>query len=340
MTVSSGLRSRGRQLARAGSRVVALLAVAALLVPGAQAWAQPFPSRPIQIVVGFPAGNTLDVVARLTAEHMRSKLGQPIVVVNKPGANGLLAAGEVARAPGDGYTLLAINSSGLMINPIAYRKPGYQLSDFTPVTMYTSFPFILVVNPANPRTASVKTVADLIALARSRPGEVRYGSGGIGNFGSLAFEMLAAATDVKVTHVPYKGTAAAQAGLLGQEVDALFDTPQTVPMVKAGRLTPLAVTSARRWGDLPDVPSVQETGVRGFDLTVWLALVAPAQTPAPVVEALHAALLSIREDPNLMRQLRAHGNVELTSPRELSARLSSESAMWADLIRRQGIQLD
>ncbi|HMN82426.1 MAG TPA: tripartite tricarboxylate transporter substrate binding protein [Burkholderiaceae bacterium] len=280
------------------------------------------------------------MVARLTAEHLRVKLGQPVIIDNKPGANGLLAASEVARAPADGYTLLAINSSGLMINPLVYRKAGYQLSDFTPVTMYTSFPFFLVTNAANPRTASVKSLTDFIALARAKPGELRYGSGGIGNFGSLAFEMLAGAADFKITHVPYKGTQAAQAGLLGQEVDALFDTPLTVPQVKAGRLNALAVTSAKRWGELPDVPAVQEAGVRNFDLTVWLALMAPAQTPPAVVEAIHAALAGIRDDPNLVRQLQAHGTLELTPPRDFAARLKTESAMWADLIRRQNIQLD
>lgn len=339
--IVSAFRGPGFRLAaRVLWCVLALVGGLAATLAGRDAAAQTFPARPIQVVVGFPAGNTLDVVARLTAEHLRTRLGQPVVVVNKPGANGLLAAAEVARAPADGHTLLAINSSGLMINPIAYRKPGYQLSDFTPVTMFTSFPFILVVNPANPRTASVSTLRDLIEMARARPGDVRYGSGGIGNFGSLAFELLAGATDVRVTHVPYKGTAAAQAGLLGQEVDALFDTPLTVPQVKAGRLKPLAVTSARRWADLPDVPSVQEAGVREFDLTVWLALVAPAKTPQPVVDAIHAALRSIRDDATLMTQLQAHGTVELTAPRELAARLQTEAAMWADLIRRQNLQLD
>ena len=302
--------------------------------------AQGFPTKPIQIVVGFPAGNTLDTVIRLAAEHLRSKLGQPVIVVNKPGANGVLAATEVARAPADGYVLLATNSSGMTVNPQIYKKLSYQLSDFTPVTMLTSAPLILVVNPAHQRTASVKTLADLVSAARTRPGELLYGSGGPGNITSLGFEMLGTQAGFKATHVPYKGTGAAQFGLLGKEVDAMLDTPLSVPQVKAGKLSALAVTGARRWRDLPDVPTIQESGYKGFDITFWLALMAPAQTPPGVIDAIHAALSSIRDSPNLVRQLQVHGDVELMGPLEFGARIRAESMAWGEVIRRENIQLD
>ncbi len=326
-----------RRARRAFAVTVATLAIASYV---RVSLAQGFPERPIHIVVGFPAGNTLDVVARVAAEHLRVKLGQPVIVDNKPGANGLIAAAEVARAPADGYTLLASNSSGMTVNPQIYRKAGYRLGDFRPITMITSAPLILVVNPANDRTASVRTVSELVALAKSRPGDLRYGSGGPGNITGLSFELLGNAAGFKATHVPYKGTNAAELGLLGKEVDALLDTPVGVPLVKSGKLTALAVTSKRRWRDLPDVRTLQEAGYREIDVTFWLALMAPANTPDGVVDRLYAALRTMRDDPNTVRQLEPHGDVELAEPNEFDARLRAESSAWGEVIRRENIQLD
>ena len=317
-----------------------LLAAVACAAASVGAHGQGFPNKTIQIVVGFPAGNTLDVVSRLAAEHLRGKLGQPVIVVNKPGANGVLAATEVARAPAEGYMLLATNSSGMTVNPQIFKKLSYQLGDFAPVTMLTSAPLILVVNPANERTPSVRTLADLVSVARARPGKLLYGSGGVGNITGLSFEMLGNQAGFKGTHVPYKGTGAAQIGLLGKEVDAFLDTPLAVPHVKAGKLSALAVTGARRWRDLPDVPTIQESGYEGFDITFWLALMAPAQTPPGVIQAIHAALGSLRDAPELVRQLQVHGDVELMGPQEFGARIRSESAAWGEVIRRENIQLD
>ncbi len=309
--------------------------------PGASlAQAGGYPAKPIHIVVGFPAGNTTDVVARVVAEHLRIRLGQPVIVDNKPGANGLLAAAEVARAPADGYTLLATNSSGMTVNPQIYRKPGYQMSDFAPVTMVTSAPLIVVVNTASPRTAGVKTLADLIALARAKPGELRYGSGGPGNITGLSFELLGKRAGFTATHVPYKGTVAAQLGLLGQEVDLLLDTPLAVPQIRAGKLAPLAVTGPRRWRDLPDTPTVQESGFPDFEVTFFLALMAPVQTPPAVVRTLYSALATIRDEPNVVKQLQPHGDVEMQEPQAFGERLRMESASWGEIIRRENIQLD
>lgn len=306
----------------------------------AAAGAQTFPAKPIRIVVGFPAGNTVDVVARVAAEQLRVKLGQPVVVENRPGANGLIAAAEVARSPADGYTLLGSNSSGMTVNPQIHRNPGYQLSDFTPVTMMTSAPLILVVNPTNERTSAVKSLSDLVALARTRAGELRYGSGGPGNITGLSFEVLGNAANFKATHVPYKGTNAAEVGLLGKEVDALMDTPNGVPLIKSGKLTALAVTSAKRWRDLPDVPTIQEMGFPGFDVTFWLAIMAPAQTPPAVIDTLYGALKSIRDDAALTKQLEPHGAPELMDPKEFAVRLRTEAAAWGEIIRREKIQID
>ena len=308
--------------------------------PMTPARAQSFPAKPIRIVVGFPAGNTLDVVSRLVAEHLRVKLGQTVIVENKPGANGILAAQEVARAAPDGYTLLASNSSGMTVNPQVYRKANLKLADFAPLSMIVSAPLILVTNAGNERTTSMKTVGDFVALARARPEELRCGTGGPGNLTGLAFQMLGNSAGFKVTYVPYKGTDATRNGLLGKEIDCSLDTPVAVPQVAAGRLTALAVTGASRWRDLPAVPTIAESGFPGFDVTYWLALLAPARTPPAVIQTLYRAIASIRDDPNLVKQLYPHGTLELMEPAKFGERMHAESAGWGEIIKRDNIQLD
>ncbi|MFO1197989.1 MAG: tripartite tricarboxylate transporter substrate binding protein [Burkholderiaceae bacterium] len=317
----------------------ALGAAAASAAPGARA--QAWPSKPIRIVVGFPPGSATDSIARVLAEHLRARLGQPVVVDNKPGANGVLGATEAARAPADGYTLLATNSSGITVNPQVYRRISYQPErDFTPLTMVVSAPFILTINPGAERTASVGNLADLIALARAKPGQFTYGSGGIGNLAHLGFEMINNRAGVKTTHVPYKSGVAAQIGLLGKEIDMLLDTPVTGPNVKSGKLRALAVTTAKRWPDLPDVPTMAESGYPGFDVPFWLGLFAPAQTPPAVVQALYDAIRTVRDDTNAMRLLQAQGTVELIDPQTFAARVKAETVAWGEVIRREKIELD
>lgn len=308
--------------------------------PATRAQTASFPSRPLRIVVGFPPGNTLDVVTRIVAEALRKKLGQPIVVENKPGANGTIAASDVLRSPPDGHTLLATNSSGMTVNPQLYKKLGYQLADFAPVSMIVSAPLILTTHPGNERTRGVRTVADLMALARAKPGEMRFGSAGPGNITELSFATITNRAGVKFTTVPYKGTAAAQGGLLGQEVDCALDVPAAIPLVKAGRLNAVAVTGATRWRDLPDVPTIDESGFPGFEVTFWLALVASSQTPAPIVQALNAAISGLRADPAVTNLLLPHGNLELTDSDTFGRRMRTEYDMWAEVIRRENISLD
>lgn len=326
---------------RARRRLVAGLVVTAGAgaVAGA-AHAQAFPTRPIQIIVGFAAGTTTDTIARVAAEHLRTRLGQPVIVINKPGANGVIGATEVMRAAADGHTLLATNTSSITVNPHLYRKLGYQMSDFTPVAMVTSAPLILTVNPANERIGSIRTVADLVNYARANPGALSYAAAGPGNITGLTFRILNNHAGIKATEVLYKSAVASQLGVLGKEVDAFIDTPLAVPPVKAGKLTALAVTGAKRWRDLPDVPTMKEAGYPQIDVTFWLALFAPAQTPPAIVEKLYEAMASLREDANLVRQLLPHGDIELTGPKAFSERLRTESAAWAEIIRRENIQLD
>lgn len=341
--MATGATARRRMLGTAMS--AAALALAGLVTlaapaPAAAQAASSWPTKPIRIVVGFPAGSTTDTVARVAAEHLRVKLGQPVTVDNKPGANGLLGAGEVARAAPDGYTLLVTNSSSVVINPQLYRKAPYTTQDFAPVTMVVASPFILVVNPAGERTAKVDTVADLLAVAKANPGQVTYGSAGPGNIAHLAFEMLGNRTGTRSTHVPYKGAAQAQIGLMAGEVDALLDTPHGLPHMRSGKTRPLAITAGTRLPELPQVPTMAEAGVPDFDVTFWLAMLAPAGTPPAIVDRLYEAMKAVREDPKAMKQLEGQGGVTLTAPQAFGARIQKEAAMWGEIIRREKIQLD
>lgn len=202
----------------------------------------------------------------------------------------------------------------MTVNPQLYKKLGYQLADFAPVSMIVSAPLILMTNPANERTRGVRTVADLMALARAKPGEMRFGSAGPGNITELSLATLTNRAGVKFTTVPYKGTSAAQGGLLGQEVDCALDVPVVIPLVKAGRLNAVAVTGPARWRDLPDIPTIDESGFPGFEVTFWLALVASSQTPAPIVQALNAAISGLRADPAVTNLLMPHGNLDAPIP--------------------------
>lgn len=308
--------------------------------PAGNAQAPNYPSKPIRIVVGFPPGNTLDTISRVIGEHLRVKLGQPVIVENKPGANGVLGVTEVARASPDGYTLLATNSSSMVVNPQLYKKLGYQTSDLAPLAMVVAAPMILTVNPANERVAAVNSVADLVALAKARPGELAYASGGLGNLAHLGMTMINNRAGIQTNHVPYKGSTAAQQATLAKEVDAQLDTPLALPLIKQGRLKALAVTGSKRLPELPEVPTFAEAGIRGVEFNFWLGLFAPAQTPAAVLQVLYEAINSVRDNPDAMRVLAAQGGVELTDPTTFAARIRSEYTLWGEVIKRENIQLD
>lgn len=303
--------------------------------------AQAYPNKQIRFLVGFPAGSTTDAIARVLAEQVRSKLGQPAVVENRAGANGVLGVSEAARAAADGYTILVTNSSSITVNPQVYKKiPYLPERDFTPLVLAVSAPFFLTVNPGNERTAGVNSLADMIALAKSKPGQFTYGTGGVGNLAHLGFELINNKVGIKTNHVPYKSSNLAQLGMLSKEIDFQLDTPTAIPLIKAGKIKALAVTSPKRWPDMPDLPTVAELGYPSFEITFWLGALVPAQTPPAIIQTLYEAIRGIRDEPNALKQLQQQGQVDLIGPQEFAARIRLETAAWGDVIRREKIELE
>ncbi|WP_323745938.1 Bug family tripartite tricarboxylate transporter substrate binding protein [Diaphorobacter caeni] len=300
-----------------------------------------YPAKPIRFVVGFSAGNSIDSVARIIAQHITNKTGQSVVVENKTGANGMLAAADVAKATPDGYTVLISNSSTITVNPSLYKKMAYDAKkDFAPVSLMVSVPFILTVNPQNEPIGTAPNLKAMLDLAKAKPGAYSYGSAGVGNLTQLSYELLNGMAGVKMTHVAYRGTAPAQVAVLAKEVDSTFDNPSSVPKIKAGQLRAMAVTSAQRWHELPDVPTIAEAGYPGFDISFWVGALAPAGTPAPVVKTLSDLIATAVQDPEVKAKLMQQGNIRMLAPAQFEAQIDSETKQYADIIRKSNITLD
>jgi len=305
------------------------------------AGAAEYPNAPVKFVVGFSPGSTIDTVARIVGDALSTRMGQTFVIENKTGANGMIAARTVAQAKPDGYTILVSNSSSITVNPLLYTDLGYHpLKDFAPVTTVVSVPFILTINPENPRVAGVTNIKSLVELAKRNPNTVSYGSAGNGNLMHLAGAQLATMSDVQMLHVPYRGAAPMEAGLLSKEVDFGFDTLSGVPLIKAGKLKALGVSTAERWHDLPDVPSVQELGYPGFDISFWVGIFAPAGTPPAVVERLNREIAEVAKDPTVRQRLAAQGNPLTQSPQDFRQKIADELKQNEALIKRANIKID
>ncbi len=316
-----------------------LLSAAFIGLASASVTAQTYPSQPIRFVVGFSPGSATDLVARALAEDLRQRLGQSVIVENRAGANGSIAAAMVARAAPDGYTILISNASTMTTNHLLYKDSKYDpLVDLAPVALVISAPFILVINPETAKTKSVANFADFVKLAKSKPDLINYGSGGIGNLAHLASELLAATIGAKMVHVPYAGAAPAQAALLSGEVDAVFDVPGGVPLIKAGRLKALAVSTAVRWRDLPDVPTVAESGYPNFSVSFWTGVVAPAKTPQPIIDALYKAIVAATEDPKTKALLLTQGNIDLLDGVAFRKKIAQEGELNAEVLKKAGIE--
>ncbi|MCA0440018.1 MAG: tripartite tricarboxylate transporter substrate binding protein [Proteobacteria bacterium] len=316
------------------------LAASWLAAAPAQAQADNWPAKPIRIVVGFPAGSFTDTIARAVSDQLSKQLGQPVIVDNKPGANGAIGVGEVARSAPDGYTLLVTNSSSITINPQIYKKISYQPKDFAPVTMLLDSPFILTANPDWAGKHQIGSAQDLIAYAKRNPDKISYGSAGPGNIAHLAFAQWSNRTGVKTTHVPYKGASQAQLAVLSGELDTQFDTWNALPQIAAGKLLPLAVTAPQRMKQLPNVPTMAEAGYADFNVTFWAGLLAPAGTPPAIVNKLYEATKGMLQNEHARNVLSKQGDMVMLAPEPFAQRIAKEVADWKQVIQREAIALD
>jgi tripartite-type tricarboxylate transporter receptor subunit TctC len=292
--------------------------------------AQAYPSKPIRLIVPFVAGGGTDLVARTIARALTETWGQPVIVDNRGGANGTLGVEIAARSPPDGYTLTIISASH-SVNVSMYKQQPYDLiRDFAPVTQLTKQPYALVVNPALP----VKSVRDLIAFAKAKPDSLNYGSSGIGGLSHLAGALFAALTDVRLTHIPYRGGSPAMEDVIAGRIDLLFSTLlQARPNIAAGRLRPLAVTTAARSPSMPQLPTMIEAGVPGYVVAGWYGLLAPATTPGPIVAKLNKEIVRILHLPDVRAQLENGGSEPVGStPDEFAAHIAAEIAKWRNVI--------
>ncbi|WP_341897924.1 tripartite tricarboxylate transporter substrate binding protein [Ferrovibrio terrae] len=310
-------------------------AVALLLAP--TAWAQAYPGKIIKLVVPFAAGSGTDAVARITAQNLTDALGQQVIVDNKPGANGAIAAEFVARSAPDGYTLFMTTNTTHSANPSLMKKINYDpVKDFAPVSRMGNLPFMLVVNPELP----IKSVKDLIDYARKNPGKVSYGTGN--STGIVAGATFGLANKIELLHVSYKSTPPAMTDVMGGQVTMMFtDLASGIGNVKAGRMRALAVTTAKRSALVPDLPSMEEAGVPNFDLNSWNGVFAPAGTPADIIARLNAELVKIVARPEVKDKLAQIGFDAFTStPAELDAFVRSELVKWAKLVKDAGIEAE
>lgn len=317
-----------------------LLGLFMLPVAHAQNTANAWPNKTIRIVVGFPAGSVTDTMARLMAEQLSKSLNQSVIVENKPGANGVIGVGEVARANPDGYTLLVTNSSSIVINPQLYKQITYKSSDFAPIMMMIEAPFVLTVNPEWAKKNSINSPKDLIAYSKRNPDKLSYGSAGQGNIAHLSFVSWSNRTEVKTTHVPYKSAAQAETATMSGELDALFDTLSGLPHMQSGKLKALAVTAPKRIEQLPNVPTMAESGYDNFDVLFWMGLLAPAGTPAPIVQKIYEAAKNITNDPKAMAVLKSNGDPVLLNPTQFAQRIQKEVPMWGEVISREKLVLE
>ena len=302
------------------------------------AQAQSYPSKPVRILVPFPPGGGTDIVARAIAQKLTESLGQTFVVDNRAGAGGTLGSETAAKSPPDGYTLAMATSSTHGVAPSLYPKLGYDpIADFAPVTLVATTPFVLVVHPALP----VKTVPELIALARREPGKLNYGSAGNGSSNHLTVEMFDMMANVKMTHVPYKGSGPALVDLMAGQVDLLInDMSSLINYVNAGKMRALAVTSVKRNPALPKVPTIAET-LPGYDAEAWYGVIAPAKTPAPIVAKVQEEIVKLLRTTDLKDKLLSQGlDAVGDTPAEFRAYMQRDIAKWAKVVKASGARID
>jgi len=315
--------------------LVALLALTAAAAP--VVFAQAYPSKPIRFIVPFAPGGGADISARAVASRLTERLGQQVVIDNRPGAGGNLGTELVARAAPDGYTLLWA-SSGYGANPSLYKLSYDPVTGFEPVTLVTQQPFLFVVNPAVP----AKTVKEFIAYAKANPGKLNYLSSGVGGIQHLAVELFKSLAGVDLVHIPYKGGSSGHTDLISNQVQMEFGTIlSTLPLLKNGQVRLLAVTTATRSPVLPETPTLAEAGVPGYAVSGWYAMFAPAKTPAAIVTKLNRETVAVLQSPDVRQRFAADGSMVVAStPAQLAEHVRQDVAKWAKLVREANIRLD
>ena len=301
--------------------------------------AQGYPNRTIRLVVPFPAAGTTDILARAAAQKLTEAFGQSVVVDNRPGAAGNIGSDLVAKSAPDGYTLLMGTVGTHAINPSLYSKMPYDhVKDFVPVVLVAGVPNVLVVNPALP----VNSVADLIKLAKDKPGQINFASSGSGTSIHLSGELFKTMAGVDITHVPYKGSSPALVDLIGGQVQIMFDNlPSALPQIKAGKLRAIAVTSLKRAPVLPDVPTISESGLPGFEASSWFGVLAPAGTPAPIVARINAEINKWLQSAEAREKLLSQGaEAAGGTPEQFAHHIRAESEKWAKVVKASGAKVD
>lgn len=330
-----------KRFSRFGSAISRLAACCVLsaAVAGA-AVAQSFPTKPIKIVATFNPGGASDILARLIAPKLAERLGQPVLVENRAGAGGNLGSDYVAKSAPDGHTLVVGYIGTHAVNPTLYPNiPFDAVKDFAPVAFLASIPSALVVHPS----VEAKSVAELISLAKARPGRLNYGSGGSGTAPHLAAELFKTMTNVDMVHIPYKGSGPAVTDLLGGQISLMFNTMiQTIPHVQSGKLRALAVTSAKRSQAMPELPTLAESGLPGYEMVGWFGLLAPAGTPRDVVMKLNKEVNEILNLPDVKERLAALGSepTDITTPEQFGNYIKTEIAKWAKVIKASGMKVE
>ena len=307
-----------------------------LVLFAAVAAAQDYPARPVRVVSPFAAGGPNDIVARLVAQKLSEALGQQFVVDNRPGAGGNLGTDVVAKAPADGYTLLCAGPGSLILNPLLYKVPYDTARDFAPISVVATAPNVLVVHPA----VAAKTLNELLALARAQPGRLNYASAGTGSTAHFAVVLLSAMARVDMTHVPYKGTGPGMNDLIGGQVQlAIYSIPPVLTHIRNGKLRALAVTGKSRSPELPEVPTVDEAGVPGYEMNPWYGLLAPAGTPRAIIARLNSEVSRIVHSTDMREKLAAQGAEPAGgTPEDYAALISADTAVYARVIREAGIK--
>jgi tripartite-type tricarboxylate transporter receptor subunit TctC len=327
-----------RNIRRVLVLLVAVLAALAAPFTFAQSAAN-YPAKPVRLVVPFPAGGTTDILARAVAQKLSEAWGRQMIVDNRPGAGGNIGSDLVAKSAPDGYTLLMGTVGTHAINPSLYKNMPYDhVKDFAPVILVAGVPNVLVVNPSLP----VHSVPELIAYAKANPGKLNFASSGNGTSIHLSGELFKAMTGVEMTHVPYKGSAPALTDLIGGQVQLMFDNlPSSLPFIKAGKLRALAVTSGARAAALPDLPTLAESGLQGFEASSWFGVLAPAGTPRDIVAKLNGAIAGWLASPEAKGKLLAQGAIAAGgTPEDFARHIGAETSKWAKVVKASGAHID